>query len=368
MNQPAQARIAPALLAWFHEHGRTGLPWQRNRTPYRVWLSEIMLQQTQVATVIPYFNQFIERYPTVNDLAATLLDEVLHLWTGLGYYARARNLHKAASIVANDYQGEFPETLDGLMSLPGVGRSTAGAILSLAYRQRQPILDGNVKRVVCRYHAVAGWPGQKTVENRLWELAEYHTPNTDVADYTQAIMDLGATFCRRGTPDCERCPLKEHCLAKQSGEQARYPERKPKKVLSTKSVVFAMMENEEGEVLLQQRPPSGIWGGLWSFPEYVDVSDMTSNLENDYAVTLLSSEEYNVFTHTFSHFRLMITPIHIKIRQNKNTLMDTGRIKWQQPDNPDRLGLPVPVVSLLNSFYQEEENQHEPNGGLRQAG
>ena len=181
-------------------------------------------------------------------------------------------------------------------------------------------------------------------------------------------MDLGATLCRRGTPDCERCPLEEHCLAKQLGEQARYPECKPKKVLPTKSVVFAMMENEQGEVLLQQRPPSGIWGGLWSFPEYVDVSDMTSNLESDYAVMLLSSEEYNVFTHTFSHFRLMITPIHIKIRQNKNTLMDNSCIKWQQPDNPDQLGLPMPVVSLLNSFYQEEENRHESNGELHQAG
>ncbi len=354
--------FAPELLAWFKQFGRKGLPWQKDRTPYRVWLSEIMLQQTQVATVIPYYHRFTERYPTVTQLANAKLDDVLHLWTGLGYYARARNLYKTAVIVSHDYQGKFPETLEGLMALPGIGRSTAGAILSLACQQRQPILDGNVKRVLCRYHAIPGWPGQKKVENKLWELAEHHTPAHEFADYTQAIMDLGATLCKRGQPLCDDCPLSKNCVAKQTGLQMTYPESKPKKILPKKSAVFAMIENEAGQLMLEQRPPAGIWGGLWCFPEFPEKADMHNALTKRYGLEALTETERDPFEHTFSHFKLMITPIHIKIRDRNNLLNDGKQVTWIKPLEKTRLGLPAPVVSILNSFYSEEESHNEPNG------
>ena len=259
--------FARALLAWFDRHGRHDLPWQRDPTPYRVWVSEIMLQQTRVAAVIPYFERFTARFPDVDALAGAGLDEVLGLWSGLGYYARGRNLHAAARAVCANHGGRFPDTLEELVALPGIGRSTAGAILALAFGRRQPILDGNAKRVLARYHAVAGWPGESRVGARLWSLAERLTPCRRVGDYTQAIMDLGATLCTRTRPTCLLCPLADGCRAHALGDPVRFPAPRPKRAYPTREKLLVVMRDAGGRVLVERRPPSGIWGGLWSFPE-----------------------------------------------------------------------------------------------------
>ena len=260
------------ILIWYDNYGRKNLPWQRNRDPYRIWLSQIMLQQTQVKTVIPYFKKFIQVFPDIKSLATADLDHVLHLWTGLGYYARARNLHKTAKIICQNYDEHFPESFDEVLKLPGIGRSTAGAILSLAHGQHQIILDGNVKRVLARFHGITGWPGFKKVEEILWLNAADHTPKQQVAQYNQAIMDLGATVCTRSQPDCRPCPIAKKCYAQQNGEQKNYPGSKPRQSLPQKNVVMAMIQNNKNEVLLLQRPPTGIWGSLWCFPELEQTS------------------------------------------------------------------------------------------------
>ena len=257
------------VLAWFDENGRKDLPWQHDISPYRVWISEIMLQQTQVATVIPYYESFMQRFPDVLALADASEDEVMHLWSGLGYYSRARNLHKSAKMVAHELGGVFPQTLDGMIALPGIGRSTAGAILSIASGQQTAILDGNVKRVLARFQAVEGWPGKTPVLNELWEYAEAYTPMARVADYTQAMMDLGATVCTRSRPQCGDCPLVADCEGHASGEPTRYPGKKPKKVLPVKQTCMVVLEHQ-GQILLEKRPPTGIWPGLWSLPEVAD--------------------------------------------------------------------------------------------------
>ena len=255
------------LLAWFDDHGRKHLPWQQNQTPYRVWLSEIMLQQTQVATVIPYYARFTERFPDVASLAASEEDEVLHLWTGLGYYARARNLRKTAIQLVRDHNGEFPADLAQLQNLPGIGRSTAGAIMALAFKLPATILDGNVKRVLTRCYAIEGWPGKTQVSNSLWEIAEQLSPEQRIADYTQAIMDLGATLCTRSKPDCPSCPMHQSCLAYHHDRVKELPGKKPKKNMPVRQIHMIVVTNAENEVLLQRRPSQGLWGGLWGFPE-----------------------------------------------------------------------------------------------------
>ena len=252
------------VLSWFKSNGRKNLPWQVEATSYKVWVSEIMLQQTQVVTVIPYFERFMKRFPDVHTLADATLDDVLHHWTGLGYYARARNLHKSAKIITSKYQGSLPLSFDEIITLPGIGRSTAGAILSLSHSKRFPILDGNVKRVLTRYHGIKGWPGKKKVENKLWEIAELHTPKKSIKQYTQAIMDLGATVCTRRNPDCDLCPLMLSCFAKEKNKQHNFPEKKPRAAIPERDTIFAILENDCGEILLEQRPLNGIWGGLWS--------------------------------------------------------------------------------------------------------
>ena len=259
--------FATSLLAWFDQHGRRDLPWQRAINPYRVWVSEIMLQQTQVATVIPYFERFTGRFPTLAELASADLDEVLHHWTGLGYYARGRNLHKAARVVVADHQGELPRCVEVLQSLPGIGRSTAGAIAAIAYGIRAPILDGNVKRVLTRFHAVAGYPGVPAVARTLWQLADQHTPARRVADYTQAIMDLGATVCVRNGPSCHRCPIQTGCEALEAGVVDAYPGKKPRKNKPVRAARLFVLHDGRGGCLLEQRPENGIWGGLWTPPE-----------------------------------------------------------------------------------------------------
>ena len=268
--------LAGALLAWFDRHGRHDLPWQAQPTPYSVWVSEIMLQQTQVATVIPYYERFLQRFPTLPELAAAALDDVLAQWAGLGYYARARNLHRAARLVAERFAGELPTTLDELIALPGIGRSTAGAILSLSQGQRHAILDGNVKRVLARYHAVEGWPGLPAVQAELWRLAEAHTPQARVAAYTQAIMDLGATLCMRARPACTVCPLAADCAACRTGTQAKYPGARPKRARPQRRAAAVVVLDEAGGVLLERRPERGVWGGLYCLPELAAGSRRTS--------------------------------------------------------------------------------------------
>ncbi|MCE0733869.1 A/G-specific adenine glycosylase [Halomonas sp. G15] len=343
----APATFQRRLLDWFDAHGRHDLPWQCRRTPYRVWVSEIMLQQTQVATVIPYFERFMARFPDVQSLAAAEQDEVLHLWTGLGYYARGRNLHKAARVVVDEHGGEFPlHSLEEMAALPGIGRSTAGAIVAQSQGRRAVILDGNVKRSLSRLHAVPGWPGRVSVERRLWELAEHYTPHERLADYTQAMMDLGATLCRRGTPECGRCPFNDVCLAHARGEERRFPESKPRKALPTRTTRMLLLRDARGRVLLEQRPASGLWGGLWSLPQFDEAAALRAWLDVHAPGSRLDAPRAP-FTHVFSHFRLEITPQPARV-ERLDSIGETRR--WYDPDNPDAVGLAAPVKALLASL------------------
>tara|TARA_R110002096_G_scaffold252909_1_gene445808 strand:- start:2345 stop:3412 length:1068 start_codon:yes stop_codon:yes gene_type:complete len=348
--------LSKPLLAWFERHGRHDLPWQHDVSAYRVWLSEIMLQQTQVATVIPYFERFTNRFAGVGQLAAAPLDEVLHLWSGLGYYARARNLHRTANVVVADHGGRFPRDIDALLGLPGIGRSTAGAILSLVYGDPHPILDGNVKRVLARYHGIAGWPGETRVANQLWEHAARHTPNARVGEYTQAIMDLGATVCTRSRPRCETCPLRGECVGFANATQSDFPGRKPRKVLPERSTRFVIARDEDNRFLLSRRPPHGVWGGLWSFPE-LDPDDM---LDRWCAVHGLRPAgdpiEQPVVQHTFTHFRLTITPLEIAV-DHSGAVMDSDRWLWYNVDEPNEVGLAKPVATLLQRAQSTQQTK-----------
>ncbi len=344
------ATFAQRLLAWYDRHGRRELPWQVERTPYRVWVSEVMLQQTQVATVIPYFERFMARFPSVTALAAAELDEVLALWSGLGYYSRARSLHRAGGIIASRHQGRFPTTLDEVQALPGIGRSTAGAILALACDQPHAILDGNVKRVLSRYHAVAGWPGQPAVERQLWALAEQHTPQQRVAAYTQAIMDLGATLCTRTRPRCPDCPQRRDCAAANAGTAARYPEPKPRKALPVRQATLLLVTDGADQVLLQRRPPSGIWGGLWSLPEAA-VAESAAQWCRRHGLTALGCEPWPLLRHTFSHFHLDITPLHVRVTEAApGAIMEPDGALWYKTDLCHQLGLPAPIRRLLGQL------------------
>ncbi|WP_434358499.1 A/G-specific adenine glycosylase [Parasalinivibrio latis] len=345
--------FSDAILEWYEQYGRKTLPWQQAKTPYKVWLSEIMLQQTQVATVIPYFERFMERFPSVSDLAAADLDEVLHLWTGLGYYARARNLHKAAKQVVELHGGNFPTDIDEVMALPGVGRSTAGAVLSLSLGQPHPILDGNVKRTLARCYAVEGWPGQKPVENRLWELAESLTPEQDVEKYNQAMMDMGAMICTRSKPKCELCPVKNRCEALALGRQADFPGKKPKKILPEKQANFLILQYGS-EVWLEQRPPVGLWGGLWCLPESADGElEQTVSKRFPDAEICNNPEQLTAFRHTFSHFHLDIVPFRVKLAARPHAVMEGGQGLWYNLNQPATVGLAAPVQKLLDTLAYE---------------
>jgi A/G-specific adenine glycosylase len=341
--------FSSAVLDWFDQHGRHDLPWQQNKDAYHTWISEIMLQQTQVTTVIPYYQRFIERFPTVDSLAKAEQDEVLHLWTGLGYYARARNLHKTAQIVANELNGQFPETVLELEALPGIGRSTAGAILSISTGKWAPILDGNVKRVLARFYAIKGWPGTTANQKTLWQYAEQNTPQERVADYTQAMMDLGATLCTRSKPSCLLCPLQQGCKAWELGKTDQLPTPKPKKTLPIKQTyMLILQQHKENEVLLYQRPPSGLWGGLWSFPQVADLRDTfnETGLELDQA----SIQTLAPIRHTFSHFHLDITPVQAQINTPTDCVMEGKPMLWYNIQQPENVGLAAPVKKLLESL------------------
>ena len=335
------------LLDWFDQHGRHDLPWQQRGNAYFTWLSEIMLQQTQVATVIPYFERFTDMFPTINDLATAPMDAVLHQWTGLGYYARARNLHKAAQIIAAQHHGQFPTVFDDVLALPGIGRSTAGAILAQAFGQRHPILDGNVKRVLARLYAIEGWPGKKAVENQLWQCAQALTPDDRVADYTQAIMDLGATLCTSRKPDCPACPFQADCRACQQGEPTAYPSPKPKKTLPVKTTYMLLVEKSENEFLLQQRPPTGIWGSLWSLPECPLETDIANWCHETLGLQVDQLRHDEVMRHTFSHFHLDIHPVRACVKDHTSRVMESVPTVWYNSRQPDVLGLPAPVKLLL---------------------
>ena len=344
------ADFAKRVLAWYDAHGRKHLPWQQDVNPYRVWVSEIMLQQTQVNTVIPYFERFVQRFPDIDALASAPLDEVLHHWTGLGYYARARNLHKAAQQARERFAGTLPTDLDGMQSLPGIGRSTAGAILSLAGGQRQPILDGNVKRVLARCFAVPGWPGSSQVLKRLWELSERLTPTGRVAHYNQAMMDLGATVCTRSNPACERCPLGSECVARAEGRPLDYPGKKPKKALPQRAVRMLLVRAEDGTLLLEQRPPAGIWGGLWSFPEIAADADPLDWCCRSLQQPAQLARTLKTRRHTFSHFHLDIEPVELLLNGPGCGVLDGAGRLWYNPRQPDEIGLAAPVVRLIDEI------------------
>jgi len=342
------------LLSWFEQNGRKDLPWQQNPTAYRVWVSEIMLQQTQVATVIPYFNRFMQQFPDVKSLAAALQDEVLKYWSGLGYYARARNLHRAARQLIREHGGQFPADLDSLMSLPGIGRSTAGAILALACGQRGVILDGNVKRVLARYHAVSGWPGKRAVADQLWLLADEHTPRKRIAEYTQAIMDLGATLCTRTKPGCGLCPLQEKCLAFAAGNPQVFPQPRPKTRRPVRTAQFLILQNGQGEVLLRKRPDHGIWGGLWSFPELPDHLSLDEYFQAQGLRVLEKHKNLATFKHQFTHFELHIEPLLIQAEANGNGVreMEEQPGVWYKTGTELPGGCPAPVIQLLNQIEE----------------
>lgn len=348
--------FAQQVLAWYERYGRKTLPWQQEKTPYTVWLSEIMLQQTQVATVIPYFQRFIARFPDIRALAAAPLDEVLHLWTGLGYYARARNLHKAAQTIANQHGGEFPTTFEAVTALPGVGRSTAGAVLSLSLGQHHPILDGNVKRVLARCYTVAGWPGKKEVEQQLWALSEQVTPALGVSQFNQAMMDLGAMVCTRSRPKCELCPLNNGCMAYANHSWANYPGKKPKQTLPEKSAWFLLLQRGN-EVWLQQRPATGLWGGLFCFPQFSSHDDVEPWLQQR-GLKITDVQQLVSFRHTFSHFHLDIVPLWLALPTDAphalhDACMEEKSGLWYNLAQPPAVGLAAPVERLLRMLTQQ---------------
>lgn len=376
MNALSQPPVAPELLAirtkhphfardllvWFDVHGRTHLPWQDyshgpKNNPYRTWLSEIMLQQTQVATVIPYFEKFIVKFPEVERLATAEQDEVLHLWTGLGYYARARNLHKCAQVITEQHNGVFPVGVEALSELPGIGRSTAGAITSLAQGQVAAILDGNVKRVLARYFAVEGWPGTTSVQKQLWLFAEALTPSERCNHYTQAMMDLGASLCSRTKPDCQSCPLQPGCAASAQGNPENYPGKKPKKDKPVKTVQMLMLQNPAGEIWLDQRPAEGIWGGLWSLPELQSDDNIGEYLESRFEIAdkNLEIEHWQAFRHTFSHYHLDIQPVLVRgleLPTLQTAVKERDRNLWYNLLAPANIGLAAPVVKLFEKLKE----------------
>ncbi len=341
------ADYSARLLRWFDQHGRHALPWQHPRTPYRVWLSEIMLQQTRVAVAAPYFQRFVTTLPDVSALAAASQDEVLALWSGLGYYARARNLHAAAKLCVERHDGELPRDLDALRALPGIGRSTAGAILAQAWGERAPILDGNVKRVLCRVHGIEGWPGKPAIEKQLWAIAETLLPCARLADYTQAQMDFGATLCTRTDPACAACPLQDGCIAFRDGRTNELPSPKPGKPLPQRNAHMLVIEDDAGRVLLQRRPPTGVWACLWSLPEHAELDDAQRWFERHAEGDFQRMQACEPVVHGFSHYRLQIMPRRIAGVRARDAVGDNPELRWASRPELAMIGLPAPIRRLL---------------------
>ncbi|TAN46511.1 MAG: A/G-specific adenine glycosylase [Methylococcaceae bacterium] len=346
MPNPA---FAAKLLAWYDQHGRKDLPWRQNPTPYRVWLAEIMLQQTQVATVLPYYQRFLQRFPNIANLGGAPLEDVLGHWAGLGYYSRARHLHRTAQIILTEYHGLFPDTLAGLTALPGVGRSTAGAILAIAFGLQASILDGNVKRVLARFGGIAGDPGTTTVNRQLWELSASLTPALRTDDYTQAIMDLGAIVCTRSKPLCPGCPMADECIALQQNRIAQLPGKRAGKALPTRKCWFLLLRDPAGRVYLEQKPAPGLWGGLWCFPEFADWDDLQLAAHRRRADSRL--EPLPSGRHTFSHYHLHYTPVLASCSGVAEWVADGGHSRWADPvhDNPP---MPTPIQRLYNQLRE----------------
>ncbi len=353
----ADPGFAAELVAWQKRHGRHQLPWQNTRDPYRIWLSEIMLQQTQVSAVIPYYERFLERFATVKELASAPSEEVMSHWSGLGYYSRARNLHRCAQQVMTLYDGIFPADPALLVQLPGIGRSTAAAIAAFAYGARAAILDGNVKRVFCRVFGVEGFPGEKRVENLLWQRAESMLPASDIEAYTQGLMDLGATVCTRSRPDCGQCPFQPRCVAALNGRTAELPARKPKKMVPEKSTVMLVVLHE-GDVLMEARPDHGIWGGLLSLPELsrmpLSVSEHVSQDGIETALAefgeVITVDALPNFSHGFTHYKLHVQPVRVQLLRRFQLSGQAG-YQWVPLADISRAPLPAPVKKLLLALH-----------------
>ena len=352
-------RFARRLLRWHAQHGRHDLPWQgeSGRLPdaYRVWVSEIMLQQTQVGTVIPYFQRFMQRFPDLAALAAAREDDVLAYWSGLGYYTRGRNLLKAAQQLQQQFAGRFPRDRQALHALPGIGRSTAAAIVAQAYNEPAAIMDGNVKRVLARVHAIAGWPGLSAVSAQLWALAEQHTPKTAAARYTQAIMDLGATVCTRHRPDCEHCPVAAQCCAYRHRRQADYPGRKSRRAKPTRTLTIMVPLNATtGQVFLEQRPAAGIWAGLWSFPELPD--DATPEAfcrSRRWRCAAIEPDTLTPFKHILTHVNFDVAPVLLRISHPSADTVYGHQARpgaWLDPNAVGRRGVSVLVRKVFDQL------------------
>jgi A/G-specific adenine glycosylase len=347
--------FATRLIGWQKQHGRHELPWQNTRDPYAIWVSEIMLQQTQVTAVIGYYQRFMQRFPDIASLAAATQDEVLQHWSGLGYYSRARNLHRAAQIMIEQHAEKFPQTMEQIQALPGIGRSTAAAISSFAFDHPEPILDGNVKRVFARHFLVEGWPGLPKVEKQLWQLAESLMPKIEVVAYTQGLMDLGATLCTRTKPRCDQCPLRVSCGAFAQDKVKQLPAAKPRKTLPERSVILLLLLQGD-EVLLERRPSSGIWGGLWSLPEVATGSDVKAMARERYGLEVEQLPSLPVLSHTFTHFRLHITPQPLRIIDNLPRLQQSSSVMLNREDAIDA-ALPTPVRKILSGLAQTQSSQ-----------
>jgi len=342
------SKFSDRLLDWFDQHGRHDLPWQHPRTPYRVWLAEVMLQQTQVATVIPYFLRFIELFPDWQALAAAPLDEVLKHWAGLGYYARARNLHQAAQVLVRDHASEVPQDLATLVELPGLGRSTAAAILAQAFDQRHAILDGNVRRVLARHAAVPGWPGLPAVTRQLWQEAETRLPDARQVGYAQAMMDLGATLCTARRPACGRCPVAADCQAHLTDRVAEFPASRPARTRPSRQSFALLIENAAGDVLLERRPPSGIWGGLWCLPMFEPDEDWRAGLVQRYGLHVSEPQAQASLHHAFTHFDLELRPLRVVVTGFAAGVQEQRPQQWTKLRGADRPGLPTPIAKLLD--------------------
>ena len=340
--------FAGKVIAWQKRHGRHNLPWQSARDAYAIWVSEIMLQQTQVATVIPYYRRFLARFPDLASLAGAPLDDVLAHWSGLGYYSRARNLHRTAQIVAHRHGGRFPEDFEAVRALPGVGRSTAAAICVFASGARRAILDGNAKRVFARHFGIRGHPGAKRIEAALWRKAEALLPKKDIAAYTQGLMDLGAGVCTRRRPNCPACPLRTGCIAHGKGLTERIPAPKPKKTVPHKRTVMLVLQRA-GEVLLEKRPPSGIWGGLWCFPEAAPRDDVGKICAQRFGAIVGAARPLPTVEHGFTHFRLTIRPQQLRVTRLAPQAAEPGNI-WLAVEEAKLAAIPAPVKRILTSL------------------
>ena len=343
-NRSHEQAFAERLLGWFDQHGRHDLPWQHPRSAYFVWLSEIMLQQTQVATVVPYFLRFTARFPDLAALANASLDDVLALWAGLGYYSRARNLHACARLVVRAHQGVFPNTLDALIALPGIGRSTAGAIAAQAFGKRAAILDGNVKRVLARQIALNDWPGTTAAQALLWETALARLPDARLADYSQALMDLGALLCTRKKPQCQQCPVKLSCKALATQQVEAIPHAKPTRAAVNKRANWLIARDSAGQILLERRAEQGIWGGLYSLPEFAD-ADIFARLQSLGLTPLTPAQECAKVKHVFTHFTLHAKPWLVQV--DDENFAREAHLRWVNPAACTEFGLPAPIKALL---------------------